>query len=171
MVVDVRDLLRHPGASRRVVVREAIDGLATELVRVPEDRPVQADLLLESLVEGILATGRVSGTEVLSCARCLTPTESPFDTEVHELFAPGAAPQDDEYPVADGSIDLEPLVRDAVLLMVPFAPLCTPGCLGLCERCGGDRNLAECSCPPEADRRWEALATLRFPEGQRDREV
>src|SRR5439155_14718691 len=79
--------------------------------------------------------------------------------------------EDDEYPITEGTIDLEPLIRDAVLLMVPFAPLCTPQCLGLCERCGGDRNLGECSCGPEPDARWEALATLRFPDSERDRDM
>ena len=171
IAVDVRDLLHQPGASRQVAVCESIDGLATELVRVPQDRPIRAELVLESLVEGILATGHVSGTEVLWCARCLKPTETPFGVEVHELFAPNATPEDDEYPITEGTIDLEPLIRDAVLLMVPFAPLCTPQCLGLCERCGGDRNLGECSCGPEPDARWEALATLRFPDSERDRDM
>jgi uncharacterized protein len=49
------------------------------------------------------------------------------------------------------------MVRDAVLLDVPFAPLCRPECLGLCERCGGDRNLGECSCVETVDPRWADL--------------
>jgi uncharacterized protein len=167
MRVDVRDLLQQPGASRRVALHEPVEGLAAGLVRVPDERSVNAELLLESLVEGILATGRVSGVEVLSCARCLRPTEAAFGVEVQELFAPGATPEDDEYPIRDGEIDLEPMIRDAVLLGVPFAPLCSPDCRGLCGRCGGDRNSGECSCPEEVDPRWEALSGLRFPDTDR----
>jgi uncharacterized protein len=55
-------------------------------------------------------------------------------------------------------------VRDAVVLEMPFSPLCRPDCLGLCARCGGDRNLGECSCGPEVDPRWGALDDIRFDD-------
>jgi uncharacterized protein len=56
------------------------------------------------------------------------------------------------------------MIRDAVVPAMPFAPLCRPDCQGLCERCGGDRNSAECVCPPEIDSRWAPLASLRLPD-------
>jgi uncharacterized protein len=158
--VDVRDLLDRPGASRQVRLFEVIEGLAGELVSVP-DR-VRIDLRLESVVEGILASGPVSGQMAFRCARCLKPSREPFRLEVAELFAPGAREEDDEYPVRDETIDLEPMVRDTVILAMPFSPLCRLGCLGLCERCGGDRNLGECSCGPELDPRWAPLAGLEL---------
>jgi uncharacterized protein len=160
--VDVRDLIGHPGSVRRLTVREPVAGMSTAVAAVPEDRPVEASLLLESLVEGILVSGEVRGSEVLSCVRCLKPVETDVRLEVRELFAPGATADDDEYPVTDGSIDLEPMLRDAIVLAMPFAPLCRPDCQGLCERCGGDRNLDECRCEPEADARWAALAGLEI---------
>jgi uncharacterized protein len=160
--VDVRDLVDHPGASRTVHVDEAVDGLRLELAAVPDDAPIHADLLLESVVEGILVSGPVSGRVSLSCARCLRTFDDGFGVRVRELFARGARPGDDEYPLSpSGEIDLEPMVRDAVLLSMPFSPLCRPDCQGLCERCGGDRNLGECTCGPEpADPRWAALDGL-----------
>ena len=162
VVIDVRDLLASPGSSRPHRFDEQVEGLSTELARVPEDRPVQGDLLLENVIEGLLVSGPLSGLMTLSCARCLKPFEWGFTLEVHELFVAGATGQDDEYPVEDGSIDLEPMIRDAVLLAMPFAPLCRAECRGLCERCGGDRNLGECSCPPETDPRWSPLLDLNL---------
>lgn len=159
--LDVRDLLGSVGATRDVRVRERVGGLATELASVPEDRDVVGSLHLESLVEGLVATGTLEGSMQLVCARCLTTMTSPFTLEVHELFAPGATGEDDAYPVSGGAVDLEPLLRDVVLLAMPFAPLCRPGCLGLCERCGGDRNLNECACAVEPDPRWAALEHAR----------
>jgi len=47
---------------------------------------------------------------------------------------------------------------------MPFAPLCNPDCLGLCARCGGDRNLGECTCSDEQDPRLSALSGLVLPE-------
>jgi uncharacterized protein len=160
--MDVRDLLERPGSSREVRVAEPIEGLTTELARVPPADPVDADLLLEHVVEGILVSGPLTGRMSFHCARCLKEFSREFRVEVHELFTPEATETDDEYPVADGTIDLEPMVRDAVVLSMPFSPLCRPDCLGLCERCGGDRNLGECSCGPDADPRWSVLDELKF---------
>lgn len=162
VVIDVRDLVRAPGSSRPVQIDEPVEGLSTELARVPEDSPVHGELVVESLVEGLMVSGPLSGVMTLSCARCLKPFDWPFTLEVHEIFAPGATGQDDEYPIEDGQVDLEPMIRDAVILAMPFAPLCRQDCRGLCERCGGDRNLGECSCGPEADPRWTALSGLEL---------
>ena len=159
---DVRDLLGQPGASRSVFLEERIGGLATALATVPEDAPVDAELLLENVVEGILVSGPVHGTMVLACARCLKPFRAEFRVTVRELFTPNATPADDEYPLGEGTVDLEPMLRDAVVLGMPFAPLCREDCLGLCERCGGDRNLGECGCPPPIDPRWAPLAGLHL---------
>ena len=170
--LDVRDLIDQPGASRTVRVSESIPGLGTELATVPEDDRIRADLLLESVVEGLLVSGPVSGVMVMSCARCLKSFRSEFRLDVQELFVPGAAVVDDEYPIHEGAIDIEPMIRDAVLLSMPFAPLCRPDCLGLCERCGGDRNLGECVCEPEADPRWGPLIGIdleRIERGSVDR--
>jgi uncharacterized protein len=161
ITLDVRDLLGSVGAARDVRVRERVGGLATELASVPEERDIIGSLRLESIVEGLFATGTLEGSMQLVCARCLATMASPFILEVRELFAPGATGEDDAYPVSDGAVDLEPLVRDVVLLAMPFAPLCRPGCLGLCERCGGDRNLNECACAVEPDPRWAALEHAR----------
>ncbi len=169
IAIDVRDLLGQPGASRRVHLEESVEGLRTELAEVPADVPVDAALLLESVVEGVLASGEVSGTVTETCARCLAPIHRPFRLDVQELFSPGATGEDpEEYPLRDGEIDLEPLIRDAVVLAMPYSPLCRPDCQGICERCGGNRNLQECSCEAEGDARWAPLAGLRLPEAPDD---
>jgi uncharacterized protein len=158
--IDVRDLLEHPGSSREVHLAEVFDGLETALAEVPPDRPVRVDVLLESVVEGILVSGPLSGRIDYHCARCLKPFSGDLRVEVTELFALEPAAEEDQYPVREGAIDLEPMVRDAILLAIPFSPLCRSDCLGLCERCGGDRNLGECTCPPAVDPLWEPLGRL-----------
>jgi uncharacterized protein len=160
ILIDVRDLLNQPGASRTVLVSELVPGLGTDLAAVPADHRIEAELLLESVVEGVLASGPVTGDMAMVCASCLKSFQSDFRLEVQELFAEGAGAEDDEYPVDEGSIDVEPMIRDAVVLSMPFAPLCRPDCLGLCPRCGGDRNLGECRCEPEADPRWAGLSAV-----------
>ena len=162
--VDVRDLVDQPGSSREVIVEEPVPGLRTELAHVPDDSPVRGELLMESVVEGILISGPISARMDVSCARCLKPIQGELLVQVQELFSPRAEPDDDEYPLADGQVDLEPMIRDAVVPSMPYAPLCRPDCLGLCERCGGDRNMEECRCEPEPDARWAPLLELRLPD-------
>jgi uncharacterized protein len=161
---DVRDLLERPGASRRVATSEPLKDVSVEMASVPEGTPVGFDVLLESVLEGILVTGTLSGTMEFRCARCLKEFSQDFRADVRELFAHAASEEEDQYPIADGVIDMEPMARDALLLQVPFSPLCRPDCLGLCPRCGGDRNLGECSCGPEVDPRWAALSSLRLED-------
>jgi uncharacterized protein len=160
--VDVRDLLEDPGGSRRVTMEETFEDMATELARILPEDPVRIEVLLESVAEGIMVSGPLSGRLAFRCARCLKDFRGGFRYEIEELFAP--SPGDDEYPIAEGRIDLEPLVRDTVVPALPFSPLCREDCLGLCERCGGDRNLGECTCGPEVDPLWAALDDLRIED-------
>ena len=86
--------------------------------------------------------------------------------EVRERFVdqrPGGGPEvDDElYPIADDFVDLGPLVRDAIVLELPMAPLCRDDCAGLCAVCGADRNEGECGCVAPRDPRWANLDVLR----------
>ena len=167
--IDVHDLLGHPGASRRHDLLGTIEGLSTELVAVPDEAPLGGSLLLESVVEGVLVSGSITGTWTLRCARCLTERSQPFTVEVRELFAPDVPDEaerdegDDRYALVDESIDLDQLVRDAVGVEMPFAPLCRPECRGLCEICGGNRNLDECQGHETVDPRFAVLADL-LPE-------
>jgi uncharacterized protein len=158
--IDVRDLLGDPGYSRRVTIEDQVDGLRSELVAV--SAPVRVDVLLESVVDGIYVTGLVTGLQEVSCSRCLISSTQRFRVEVGELFAREADEEADEYHLGGEELDLDPMIRDAILLEIPFSPLCRPDCLGLCERCGEDRNLGECSCPPLADPRWAPLLGLKL---------
>lgn len=164
VAVDVRDLVGHPGSHRTVHVSEPIAGLATELASVPPDRPVEAHLLMERVVEGVLASGPITGVITYACARCLESFDAEFVVEVRELFAaePDLSEEGEGYRMDEGFVDVEPLIRDAVVTQMPFAPLCRPDCRGLCSRCGADLNLGDCACPPETDHRWEALTAVRF---------
>lgn len=158
--IDVRDLLGHPGMSRTAHLRGTLEGLGTEVATLRADEPVECDLLLESVVEGVLASGLLTGTFTLRCARCLKDFERPVHVEVHELFTPiPAADDDDVYQLdADGFMDPEQMVRDALGLELPFSPLHSPDCQGICGVCGGDRNLGECPGDhQQIDPRWARL--------------
>jgi len=95
------------------------------------------------------------------CRRCAGEAVGRLRVEVRELFEEQPDPEQ-TYPLDGDRLDLEPMARDAVLLELPLAPLCSPECQGLCPTCGADRNQGDCGCAPQkVDDRWAALDALR----------
>lgn len=166
--LSVSDLVGRPGASRRVdLAVPAPEGLELPLAAV--EGPLRFPGVLESVVDGILVRGTLSAPLVLSCARCLAEVHQDATAEVVELYsAPGNVAPDDEldpgYEIVEEHIDLDTLLRDALVPAVPYQPLCRPDCAGLCPVCGCDRNTATCDCvETTTDPRWAALEGLRLP--------
>jgi uncharacterized protein len=154
---NVRDLVRHPGEMReRVLDLTVPEHLGEGLVAVQEGSPLHIDLKLESLHEGILASGTVTGTADGECARCLAPVSLPVEVEFAELFGyPADEPFDHQL---DGDLlDLEPVVRDAVVLALPFQPECVDGCEDLELAPGISLITAGTEQEKPADPRWAAL--------------
>lgn len=161
--VSVAEILGRPGEYRAVRVASELRGVTTALARL--DPPeVRGDLRAESVVEGILVTGRVEAGTALECSRCLKEFSGRAEVAVCEMFvAPGhVLPDDDSYLVSGTEVDLEPMLRDAVTLALPLNPLCEEACEGLCPTCGKRRDLGPCACAEdETDPRWAALSALR----------
>ena len=163
LVLDTRELGRRPGVSEAIsrLVPAPAD-LGIEVIRVPEGSEVDLRLLLESVVEGVLVSGAVGVLAVGECARCLDPLERELEVTLQELWAyPGHGDEDTRSVVDDGLIDLEPALRDAVVLALPLAPLCRPDCPGLCSVCGVHLAEEPDHQHAEVDPRWAALAALR----------
>lgn len=133
--------------------------LGLEVIGVPQDSDVDLDLRVEAVVEGALVTGIASVTLHGECVRCLTDIDEDATFDLQELyFYPGHEVEDDESIVVDDLIDLEDALRDAVVLNLPFAPLCTEDCLGLCPDCGARLNDdPRHSHGERVDPRWEKL--------------
>ena len=163
LVLDTRELGRRPGASE-VVARSvpAPADLGIEVIRVPEGSEIDLRLLLESVVEGVLVSGDVDVLAVGECARCLDPLERELAVTLQDLYAyPGHGDEDTRTVVDEGLIDLEPALRDAVVLALPLAPLCRPDCPGLCSVCGERLADDPDHRHEDVDPRWAALAALR----------
>lgn len=167
-VLSVRGLLDHPGRSRPLDLELAPpDGLDLPLVAVDGDLGLHG--VLESVVDGVLVRGDLVAPLSMACARCLAPMDNPpLTVPVVEHFADPARAEDPAdvepgYVVLDEAIDLDILLRDALVAAVPIAPHCRPDCAGLCPMCGVDRNVTACVCgTAEPDRRWAALEGLRL---------
>ena len=123
-------------------VAEAPDGIGMDVIGVPPGSPVDLELRIESVVEGVLVTGTAVVSLQGQCARCLERIAS--DEEASRLEAE--------------LLDLEPLLRDTVVLDLPFTPLCRPDCAGLCPDCGANLNAApDHRHDDRVDPRWAGL--------------
>jgi uncharacterized protein len=167
-VLDTRELGRRPGSMRPVVTTvPAPDGLGTPMLRVPTGSPVELDLRMESVHEGVLVSGTASADLIGECARCLDEVHDQATVELRELFyyPDRAVDVDDEEEdvlvVVDDHLDLAPVVRDALVLELPLSPLCDEDCAGLCVDCGARLDeVGEDHSHDGADPRWAALSAL-----------
>lgn len=167
-LVPITTLKRSPRTRRAETRSGRVGELAVAGSVVPADAEVTAEANLDAVVGGIEVTADVVAPWRGECRRCLKPVEGSLTVHVRELYAPRHPGEDDEetYPLQGEMLDLKPLVRDALLLELPLAPLCSEDCRGLCPTCGADLNDAPCSCErPLADPRWAALEALKADPG------
>jgi uncharacterized protein len=157
-VVGVAEQLRHPGTQRELRLTGELDDIAITAARVPGDAPIEANLTIEAMTDhSVTVKGTIAASWAGECRRCLRPVTGTAVAEVEEIF--DARPVEGEtYPLEGDRLDLEPMVRDAVLLSLPLAPLCEDACagpepehhpIGTADDAGGDP-------------RWAALKELKF---------
>ncbi|MEU1401174.1 YceD family protein [Streptomyces sp. NPDC005728] len=187
LVFDTHELGRRPGALQRLTrTIDAPRDLGIQgVIGVPEGAPVELELRLESVMEGVLVTGTARAQAEGECVRCLEPVGLELEADFQEMFSypdaddrgrviaePGDDAEDDEdrLYVEDGLIDLETVLRDAVVLALPMQPVCLDDCPGLCSECGV--RLAD---DPDhhhdaVDIRWAALQGLAgsTTDGEKD---
>ena len=165
LVIDTRELGRRPGSMRKLSrVVQAPAQFGVEVIGVPEGSDLQLDIRLESVVEGVLVTGTATARAAGECVRCLDPLERELHASFQELYVyPDSGGADDEETLRlEGDlIDLEPVVRDAVVLALPLAPVCRDGCRGLCPECGMRLNADPEHRHEAVDPRWAALTGYR----------
>lgn len=184
MVLPIAGLLDRPGASRRIDLALPVPEDLDLLLGTVAD-PIRLEGEVAGVVEGVLVRGVLSGDMRLRCSRCLEDVAAQIVTDVVELFSDplrvkrlgagmrGGQPREldvasedvieEGYEITDETIDLDTLVRDALVSVVPYQPLCDVACKGLCPVCGGNRNEVECACQETtSDPRWAVLENLRL---------
>lgn len=158
-VVAVGEL--RPGDHREYRVQGHV-GVNLDSGQVDDD--VRLTLRVSALSDGVVANGRATFRATLTCHRCLSEWDDERSVDVMQVYQ--AVPDEDGRRLqSDGTIDLEPAVRDEVVLDLPLAPLCRPDCKGLCTVCGTDLNTNPCSGhTDESDHPLAALRQLLDPQ-------
>jgi uncharacterized protein len=181
LLFDLRSLSRQAGSARAETrIAAAPADVRLELAGVPEGSDIELNLKFEAVTEGVLVTGSATAQVTGECARCLGSVATTVTVSLLELYRYHEDPRrntgkrrktedeepaetDDEERFLDGDLlDLEPALRDAVVLALPMSPLCREDCPGLCVQCGAP--LAEAgpghTHDDRIDPRWANLAQL-----------
>jgi len=149
LVFNVAGLLGDPPGSHREL---AVDGVRIDLgAELVQASPLEVRVRVARTNRGVIVTGLAGTSLADTCGRCLVPIEVPLDVAIDEEVLPsidlgsGVSLDRTAEPEAHRlndhhELDLEPLVREAVQLAAPIAPICRPDCLGLCPECGEDLN-------------------------------
>jgi len=169
-VLDTHELGRRPGSMRiEQHTVPAPEDLGTDVIGIPTGTDVELDLRLEAVMEGVLVSGSVRGRAIGECVRCLGEVVEDVDVFLTELYV---YPERAKIAIEDGDenedlrelegemIDLEPVLRDAVVPALPFQPLCRPDCPGLCSECGARLADDPDHSHETLDPRWAALGGL-----------
>jgi uncharacterized protein len=145
--------------------------IGLELISIQQGAPLDLDLRVESVSEGVLVTGTLTAPTTGECARCLMAFSGRVEVALTELFAyPNSLTEatteaDEVGRVVDDIVNLEQPIIDAVGLELPFSPACRPDCPGLCPQCGVPLATAEPSHHhDQIDPRWAKLAGMLGPD-------
>ena len=168
LILDTRELGRRAGSMRRVrFPAPAPADLGVELIGVPVGSAIDLDLRLESVMEGVLVSGTATVQLAGECGRCLEPVTETLTVPIQELYAypdsstDQTADEDEAARMEGDFLDLEPALRDAVVLALPLTPLCREDCAGLCAECGERLDdLPEDHSHDAPDARWSGLQDL-----------
>ncbi len=93
------------------------------------DDIVEVEMTLRKVAATYLAVGRVSGTWIAECRRCLEEVRGPLQESLEEVFEWDPL-EGETWPIRDQRIDLAPAARQAAVLALPLAPLCSQDCAG-----------------------------------------
>ncbi len=174
-VLDLADLPRSPGSERPIDLDVTLaENWGSDVAGIEAGRHVSLTGTLDSVLDGVFLSAAARAQVDAECVRCLDAVTIPVDTRIDELFlypeAVTRAKDDgdeeaEELPrVTDNYIDIEQVVRDAILGDLPFSPLCREDCEGLCPDCGIALRDAPADHHHETiDPRWSALSGLASP--------
>ncbi len=166
--IHVRDLVRRPGTHREFhKVIELTEAFGTEMIGIPAGATSKLDIQCEVVTDGMWVSGSFTGVAAGECSRCLEPVSFDVDVPVQGMFTyPDASfgeddASDDVYDFDGDAIELEGVVRDAVVTSLPFIPLCDPDCPGLCDQCGARLADDADHAHEILDPRWSALQSVK----------
>jgi uncharacterized protein len=161
LLINIIEMTRRAGTLKDIEITIPVSTFDFADKRLNDETQIEIALQLESINGGIIVQGTVTGQSQLLCGRCLRNIEFANVASIDEMYQ-RVPDNPDAYPIVGESLDLQPMVREMVLLSLPDTPLCKADCPGLCPQCGADLQSSPCGCQAQRfDERWAILDQLR----------
>ena len=161
LLINIIEMTRRAGTLKNIEITIPVSTFDFADKRLDDATEIDIALQLESINGGIIVQGTVTGQSHLLCGRCLREIDYANVASIDEMYQ-RVPDNPDAYPIEGESLDLQPMVREMVLLSLPDTPLCKADCPGLCPQCGADLQRAPCGCQAQRfDERWAILDQLR----------
>jgi uncharacterized protein len=138
-----------------------VPGLLTDPDDPDLEGPVRVEACLNRIDRSVYLRGSVETVLNLVCDRCLSPYPFEVNAEFSYLLIPRslegegldtAKGRDMDAFTYDGKdIPFGELLREQILLQIPFRRLCSEGCMGICPSCGADLNKEACRCKKDIE--------------------
>jgi uncharacterized protein len=178
MRLDLTELARTPGMR----AEQEIDQPCPEELGVECTSNVKGNIKLSNTGNLLLIEGQISTDMKFPCSRCLIDFSMLVEAPIEEQFrvervidAATVLPMEEEDEAVEAALvtnnvlDIDELIRQNLLLVLPIQPLCKEDCAGLCPTCGENLNVRQCSCPPgDVESPFRVLADLLEDENERD---
>ena len=160
-VVTGGELRRLLETRERFERRGSVGPLKVVETEVPGEAEVLVTVTLEPAAADVAVRGSVAAPWQAPCRRCGDPIEGDCRADVVEVFERHPT-EGETWPLGEDRLDLAPMVRELVLLELPFAPEPPVEATGRCVACGRDVEALAPEAPsePERDPRWAALDDL-----------
>lgn len=168
MKLDLTEMTRTAGM--RFV--QEIDEPCPEGLEMDCTSNVKGNIKLHNTGSLLMIEGEIKTDIKLPCSRCLVDVAMPVQSTIEEQFEierigdvatilPLEEEDETERFVNNNVLDVDELVRQSLLLVLPIQPLCQPECMGLCPTCGENLNVRKCVCPPsDPESPFQVLADL-----------
>jgi len=150
MKIDISDIVKVNGASIDLDFQEKIEGFDTAAGEYKFDKPTSFKGILTNNKGVLKLEGHLRTDYMVKCYRCLKDTSGELVVSVKEAFLSASAEADDEIYTYEGNyLEIEKVLKDNIILNLPMKQLCNINCKGLCDKCGANLNITQCSCREE----------------------
>lgn len=147
MLIDVSELFSNKKSRKEINLELEKDEFCFEGELIKFSKPVKLHMVLRPIGDEIDLIGSVETELLLACSRCLETFSYSMNIELNERLSKTLKSEDEDIIfINNDRLDLNEIVENNIISMLPIKRLCNSDCKGLCHQCGIDLNHNTCKC-------------------------
>lgn len=147
MVIDVSKIFSNKNTRKEIHLDLEKEKFFYENEFIQFSKPVKLQLILKSSGDEIALTGSMETELLLACSRCLETFSYSIHIELNERLSKTLKSEDEDIIFIENDIlDLNEIVENNIISLLPIKRLCNKDCKGLCHQCGINLNQSTCKC-------------------------